>query len=162
MKNASNARPKTSQNSLRNKLKVKQEAMNATAAIAQTAAIADDYASLETWITQTIMAAVEGVVSGLSATDRWTGIIRKALDNSKERWSLSITCHQKDYDALISAIDAAEFNKAITQVNRDQTLSEGTCYLKGNEDYFELNLACQTAALGRELSSYFSTPGEKE
>lgn len=143
------------------KLRIKQDAINATAACAQIAAIADDYASLETWITKTIMSAVEAIVTGLPQTEHWTGMIRKALDQAKERWNLSLVCHPNDYEAVTSAIKEAEFSTAITFVHRDRTLTEGICYLKGNEDYFELNLSCQTAALASEMLSHFAAVGRR-
>lgn len=133
------------------KLASRQDATAFEAALQQVAAIADDYRRLEGWLADAIVAGVSGILADLPAQDRWAGLISRTLQQTRERWQMTLQCHPDDFAVLQAVAREAGFADAISAVERDAVITPGVCYLKGNADYFELDLKAQVAALRTQI-----------
>ncbi|MDJ0630841.1 MAG: hypothetical protein QNJ44_21470 [Rhodobacter sp.] len=143
------------------KLKAKQDAILAETAMAQVSAIARDYAELEPWLTRTIMSAVSSILKDVPPNDRWSGLIKSCLDQTSERWGLSLMCHPNDFDTLDALVSKVPFKGSISKLVRDETASPGVCYLKGNKDFFELDLQAQVVALEARIAAHAANPAPR-
>lgn len=132
-------------------LESRQQAIEALSAMAQVKAIAADYAHLETWITDTILSAVRGIVADISPKERCIGQIRAALAKAKTRWNLLLTCHPDDYALTLAAVAEGQLEEAINKVLCDPSIAAGTVYLKSASEHIELNLSAQLDALHNEI-----------
>ena len=134
------------------KFEAKRDAILAHAALSQARVIAEDYAAQGGWLTDTIMAGVSAILGQVPPADRWRGLVQSCLERTSERWKLSILCHPDDFDALDALVAEGEFDGAIATVLREGTVTPGTCYLKGNSDFFEIDLRAQIEALRAEIA----------
>lgn len=135
------------------KLKSKSQAENFAEALTQISAILQDYQSLDGWMTDTIITAVQSVLGDISPEDRWSGLIRKTLERTKLRWKPDLLCHPDDHDLLLSAIKRGGLGDALGQIMCDEPLTPGTCYLKSKNGLFELNLESQVDSLTTHITN---------
>jgi type III secretion protein L len=144
------------------KFKAKQEAILATTALAQVAAIAKDYAALETWLTETVMAAVGAILKDVTPGERWAGLIQSCLDKTSQRWNLTVLCHPDDFEALTEVLAAEPFKSEISHLVRDATISPGVCYLKSDADFFEIDVEAQVNAIRAQIETSLAAATDPE
>jgi flagellar biosynthesis/type III secretory pathway protein FliH len=143
-------------------METKQHALDAHSAMAQVTAIAADYATLEKWISDTIMSAVRSILADMAPQERCIGMIKTALAKTKERWNLSLSCHPDDYAMVLGAVAQGDFETAISKIQRDPSIERGVCYLKSEKDHFELNIETQLVALHKQIDLTFAAPNPDE
>lgn len=143
------------------KFKAKQDAMHFHGALEQVAVIAKDYQGLDAWMTATIMAGVNAILGEMSDEERWARLITNTLKKTKERWQLQLLCHPDDHAALTWVVENEGLGDAISRFVRDETVLPGTCFLKGESDFFEINLSAQLDALATEIQERLAVLPEK-
>jgi len=144
------------------KFKAKQEAILAESALCQVAAIGKDYADLKPWLTETVVAAIGAILKDIPVQDRWAGMIEACLERTAERWGLTLLCHPDSFSALSAIVASAKFEGAIAKIERDMTVSPQTCYIKGNSDFFELDLQAQISEIEARLADMVQDPATDE
>lgn len=133
------------------KLASRQNATAFDAALQQVAAIAEDYRKLDGWLADAIIAGVSSILADLPAEDRWAGLISRTLQQTRERWQMTLQCHPDDFSVLQAVAREPRFVEAIKAVERHAEITPGVCYLKGNADYFELDLHAHVEALRAQI-----------
>jgi flagellar biosynthesis/type III secretory pathway protein FliH len=139
------------------KLRQNGEAEAVAAALAQVSAIAADYADLEHWLSDLLIAGVSAVLDELEPDERWSRAISRALRDVSQRWQVSLLCHPDDHADMVRAIEGADLSNALSEVLADPSVAKGPVYLKGNSTQVEIDLGAQIEALKDVLSASLQT-----
>lgn len=139
------------------KLRQNGDAEAVAAALAQVSAIAADYADLENWLSDLLVAGLSAMLGELERDERWTRAISRALRDVSKRWQVSLLCHPDDHADMSRVIEDADLSNALSEVLADPSVAKGCVYLKGNNTQVEIDLAAQIEALKAILSASFPT-----